>query len=122
MPPLPLAWKLPFHPITGIQTYILISESFDGLRVAVTRQKAGRFLNAASRVPPPAPVNEADSPTATTLTEYFHRMVTPDGGQWLTVISELRDPQHYSEPWVISSHFKKVADNSPWTPEPYSAS
>ncbi len=55
------------------------------------------------------------------LTEYFHRMATPDGGQWLTVISELRDPQHYSEPWVISSHFKKVADNSPWTAEPCSA-
>jgi hypothetical protein len=54
------------------------------------------------------------------LTEYFHIMTLPDNSQWLTVISELRDPQHYTEPWVVSSHFKKVAANSPWTPEPCS--
>jgi hypothetical protein len=55
------------------------------------------------------------------LTEYFHRMTAPNGDQWLTLISELRDPQYYQEPWVISSHFKKVADNTPWKPEACSA-
>ncbi len=53
-----------------------------------------------------------------TLTEYYHLMTAPNGDMWLTVISELRDPQYLSETWVISSHFKKVADNAGWNPEP----
>jgi hypothetical protein len=55
------------------------------------------------------------------LTEYYHRMTAPNGDQWLTVISEIRDPQYLSETWVISSHFKKVPDNAGWSPEPCSA-
>jgi len=55
------------------------------------------------------------------LTEYYHRMTAPNGDQWLTVISEVRDPQYLSETWVISSHFKKVPDNAGWSPEPCSA-
>jgi len=51
------------------------------------------------------------------LTEYFHVMNAPNGDQWLTVISELRDPQYLSETWVVSSHFKKIPDNSGWSPE-----
>jgi len=57
----------------------------------------------------------------TVLTEYYHRMTAPNGDQWLTLISELRDPQYYSETWVVSTHFKKVPDNSAWNPEPCSA-
>jgi hypothetical protein len=55
------------------------------------------------------------------LTEYYHRMTAPNGDVWLTVISEIRDPQYLTETWVVSSHFKKVADNSAWSPEPCSA-
>ena len=55
------------------------------------------------------------------LTEFYHRMTAPNGDQWLTVISEVRDPQYLSETWVISSHFKKVPDNAGWSPEPCSA-
>ena len=55
------------------------------------------------------------------LTEYYHRMTAPNGDEWLSVISELRDPQYLSETWVVSSHFKKVPQNSGWTPEPCSA-
>src|SRR5215471_12967098 len=43
-PPLPLLRYFPFHPELGIQTSILMSESFAGLISAVTRQKAGRSL------------------------------------------------------------------------------
>src|SRR6185369_7362452 len=50
-PPLPLASKFPFHPFTGSQYSILISESLDGFDVTCTRQNAGRFANAS---PPPA--------------------------------------------------------------------
>ena len=59
----------------------------------------------------------------THLTEYFHRM-TIFGEEWITLISELRDPQYYRETWVLSSHFKKVPEDSPrfaWKPEPCSA-
>src|SRR6266849_2235286 len=46
-PPLPTDWSLPFQPEAGSQTSILISESLVGFNVAVTRQKAGRFLKSA---------------------------------------------------------------------------
>jgi len=55
------------------------------------------------------------------LTEYFHRMTAPNGDEWLTVISELRDPQYLSETWGVSDHFKRVPDSSGWAPEPCSA-
>ena len=57
----------------------------------------------------------------TNLTEYYHLMNAPNGDKWLTVISEIRDPQYLSETWVVSSHFKKVSDTSRWNPEPCSA-
>src|SRR5580693_6009194 len=41
-PPFPLASSLPFQLWAGSQTSILISESLEGLRVAATRQYAGR--------------------------------------------------------------------------------
>jgi len=57
----------------------------------------------------------------TNLTEYYHRMPGPNGDQWLTLISEIRDPQYLSETWVVSTHFKKASDTSRWNPEPCSA-
>jgi hypothetical protein len=46
--PLPTDWSELFQPAAGIHTSILISESLDGFSVAPTRQKAGRFRNAAA--------------------------------------------------------------------------
>ena len=43
--PLPTDCRFPFHPVSGSQTSILISESLTGVRVAATRQNAGRFWN-----------------------------------------------------------------------------
>jgi len=57
----------------------------------------------------------------TNLTEYYHLMPGPNGDQWLTLISEIRDPQYLSETWVVSTHFKKASDTSRWNPEPCSA-
>src|SRR5205809_4693056 len=60
-PPLPTAWNFPFHPRTGSQTSILMSESGEGVSVAATRQKPGRALSCSTaagpgpgRVKPPA--------------------------------------------------------------------
>src|SRR5688572_2272681 len=39
--PFPTPWNLPFHPVAGIQTSILISESLVGRIVAFTSQCAG---------------------------------------------------------------------------------
>src|SRR5690349_16500491 len=41
--PLPTDCKFPFHPFSGSQTSILISESAAGVIVAATRQNAGRL-------------------------------------------------------------------------------
>ena len=49
--PLPTAWNLPFHPVSGIQTSNLMSESGVGLIVAATRQKAGSRSYAAGGGP-----------------------------------------------------------------------
>jgi hypothetical protein len=40
-PPPPVPRNLPFHPLSGSQTSILMLESELGVRVAVTRQKGG---------------------------------------------------------------------------------
>ena len=47
--PLPTAWNLPFHPVSGSQTSNLMSESFVGLIVPATRQKAGSRSYAGAR-------------------------------------------------------------------------
>src|SRR5579864_1476809 len=41
-PPLPTAWNFRFQPEAGSHTSTLMSESVEGFKVAVTRQKAGR--------------------------------------------------------------------------------
>jgi hypothetical protein len=58
---------------------------------------------------------------STTMTEYFHRMAAPNGDTWLTLVSEIRDPENLREPFVQSTHFKKVPDGTAFKPEPCSA-
>src|SRR5579883_1252276 len=60
-PPLPTATSLLFQPDTGIQTSIFISESVVGLRVAATRQNAGRLVKSCAE----APSGSRNSPGAT---------------------------------------------------------
>src|SRR5690242_11683232 len=52
-PPLPCPRYLPFQPVSGSHTSILMSESLAGLMVAVTRQNAGRFLVDGAGTPEP---------------------------------------------------------------------
>jgi len=53
----------------------------------------------------------------TTLTEYYHRMTAPNGDVWLTVVAEITDPDNLREPFVQSTHFKRLAQNAPFKPE-----
>ena len=53
----------------------------------------------------------------TTITEYYHRMTAPNGDVWLTVVAEIIDPDNLREPFVQSTHFKKLPANSTFKPE-----
>jgi hypothetical protein len=57
----------------------------------------------------------------TTMTEYYHRMTVPTGDHWLTIVTEVADPENLREPFVLSTHFKKLPDGATFTPEPCSA-
>jgi hypothetical protein len=53
------------------------------------------------------------------LTEYFDVSPSP-GGQLLVVTTVVDDPQYLTQPFIVSSHFKKEADGSKWDPTPCS--
>ena len=53
----------------------------------------------------------------TRMTEYFHRMTAPNGDLWLTVVTEVVDPENLRDPFVQSTHFKKLAASAAFTPE-----
>jgi hypothetical protein len=55
------------------------------------------------------------------MTEHFRRLTTPNGEQWLLVITEVTDPEYLTVPFVTSTQFKKLPDATPWKPEPCSA-
>ena len=56
-----------------------------------------------------------------TITEYYHRMTAPNGDVWLTIVSELKDPENLREPFVQSTHFKKLPAAATFKPEPCAA-
>ena len=53
----------------------------------------------------------------TSMTEYYHRMTAPNGDIWLTVVAEITDPDNLREPFVQSTHFKKLPANATFKPE-----
>jgi hypothetical protein len=53
------------------------------------------------------------------LTEYFDVSPSP-GGQLLVVTTVVDDSQYLTQPFIVSSHFKKEADGSKWDPTPCS--
>ena len=57
-----------------------------------------------------------------TLLEYFDRHREPNGDEWLTVTTILRDPKYYTQDFITSTHFKKETDQSKWRPTPCVAS
>ena len=57
----------------------------------------------------------------TTMTEYYHRMTAPNGDVWLTIVTEIKDPDNLRDPFVQSTHFKKLPANATFKPEPCEA-
>ena len=46
----------------------------------------------------------------------LQRASEPNGDTWLIVTNTVDDPQFLTQPFVTSSHFKKLADGSAWKP------
>lgn len=51
-----------------------------------------------------------------TVEEYFDTFKEPNGDSYLVVTSTVTDPQYLAQPYLTSSHFKKLADASGWNP------
>lgn len=58
----------------------------------------------------------------TVLTEYFHRFKSTNGDEWFFVTTVVNDPRYLQQEFVTSSHFKKEADASKWSPSACKAS
>lgn len=57
----------------------------------------------------------------TSVLEYFDSFKEPNGDRWLVVTTVVTDPEYLAQPFVTSSHFKKIPDASGWHPTPCEA-
>jgi hypothetical protein len=55
------------------------------------------------------------------VTEHFDVAPFPNSGQLLVVTTVVDDPRYLTQPFIVSSHFKKEADGSKWDPTPCSS-
>jgi hypothetical protein len=55
------------------------------------------------------------------LTEYFSGAIEPNGDSWLILTSIVEDPQYLTGPFIRSTHYKRLPENTAWEPEPCSA-
>ncbi|HTW75084.1 MAG TPA: hypothetical protein VMD56_09235 [Steroidobacteraceae bacterium] len=54
------------------------------------------------------------------MSEYWEVNGEPDADQWLTVTTELQDPEYLQTPFYFTSIFQKEPDGSKWDPTPCS--
>jgi hypothetical protein len=52
----------------------------------------------------------------TLLTEYYDRTDETNGDTWLILTTIVEDPTYLTQPFITSTHFKKEADGSKWSP------
>jgi len=50
------------------------------------------------------------------VTEYYDRFRSTNGDEWFFVTTAVNDARYLQQEFVTSSHFKKEADGSKWTP------
>jgi hypothetical protein len=55
-----------------------------------------------------------------TVSEFYDYHKEPNGDEWFTVTTIVRDRQYLREPFVTSSDFKKQSDGTGWRPTPCS--
>ena len=51
-----------------------------------------------------------------TVTEYFARVDEEGGDAYLVITTTVTDPTYLTEPYLTTTHFKKLPDRSPWQP------
>lgn len=57
----------------------------------------------------------------TLVNEYFDYHKEPNGDEWFTVTTIVRDPRYLTGPFITTSDFKKQRDATGWRPTPCSA-
>jgi len=55
------------------------------------------------------------------VTEYYDRTMEDNGDSWLIVTTIVDDPQYLQMPFITSTHFKREADGSKFSPTPCTA-
>jgi hypothetical protein len=55
------------------------------------------------------------------VTEYFDRHTESNGDEWFTVTTIVEDPKYLAQTFITSTHFKKEANGSKWSPSPCKA-
>jgi hypothetical protein len=53
---------------------------------------------------------------ATHLLEYYDTIKEANGDEYLVITTVVEDPEYLNQPFVTSSHFKRLADASGWDP------
>ncbi len=56
------------------------------------------------------------------LTEYYDLHQAPNGDEWMVITTVLDDPIYFNGPFVTSTNFKKLPDDTGWNPTPCTAS
>jgi hypothetical protein len=80
------------------------------LKVVTTKMKAGYLRK-----------NGVPYSDKTVLTEYYDRIMEPNGDSWLVVETIVDDPVYLNQPFLTSTHFRKQNDQSGWNPTACSA-
>jgi hypothetical protein len=55
------------------------------------------------------------------LTEYWDLFKRPNGEEWLTITTQIDDPQYLRQPRLVALPFKKEPNGAKWDPTPCSA-
>jgi hypothetical protein len=57
----------------------------------------------------------------TVMTEHWDLYRRPNGEEWLTITTQIDDPQYLTNPRLVAPMFRKEPDGSKWDPTPCSA-
>ena len=80
------------------------------LKVVTTKMKAGYLRK-----------NGVPYSANASVTEYFDRLSEPNGDTLLLVKTIVDDPRYLAQPFITSTHYKKIPDNQGWNPSQCSA-
>jgi len=97
--------------------------SKDAVAARVQRPKAEGYMKVITTELKPGYLRKNGAPYSgnAVLEEYFDSFTEDDGNSYLVVTAIVTDPHNLYQPFITSSHFKKLADASGWNPTPCEA-